>query len=503
MFSLKSRAHRHEAARAEQEPSEKSALEAAGRRIKELSLRVEELEALNRELVESERRLRQLAYADSLTGLNNRALFIDHLNLAVQRALRYEDYRYAVLFIDLDRFKQVNDSLGHTCGDLLLTTVANRLQGGLRRVDVIARLGGDEFAVLIDHVKRPSDPVVVAETVQQQIAAPVELDGHQVFPTASIGIALGDRRYERAEDVMRDADTAMHRAKKAGRARAELFDRSMHAQAVSDLQMSGELKRAVERAEFRNYYQPIVNLRTGELMGFEALVRWEHPERGLVPPAEFIPLAEDTGMIIPVGFFVLEEACNQLRRWQEEFPGCRELTVSVNLSGRQMNHSELVREVAAIIAKTGVDPRCLKLEITESVVMEDAARATTILKELRSLGVRLGIDDFGTGYSSLSYLRGFPVDVLKIDRSFVSRISMDRDDYELVRTIVNLAHLLKMEVVAEGIETTNQQILLRTLKCEYGQGYLYSKPMSAGDADAFIRERNRAEVLLPSAVLLG
>jgi diguanylate cyclase (GGDEF)-like protein len=501
MFSIKSRAKRAEAVPpAKLKSAEKKTAGLAESRIKELSLRVEELESLNRELLEKERHLRQLAYIDSLTGLNNRALFIDHLNLALQRAIRYEDYRFAVLFIDLDRFKSVNDSLGHTCGDQLLTTIAQRLQGGLRQVDIIARLGGDEFAVLIDHVKRPTDAIIVAESVLQLIGSPVELDGHQVFPSASIGIALSNRKYGQAEDIMRDADTAMHRAKNDGRARAELFDKSMHAQAVSVLQFSNELRRAVGRAEFCNHYQPIMSLKTGELTGFEALVRWEHPERGLVPPVDFIPLAEDTGMIVPIGFFVLEEACNQLRRWQQEFPNCEGLTMSVNLSGKQLNHSELVSEVAAIITKTGIDPQYLKLEITESVVMENAAKATAILKELRGLGVRLAIDDFGTGYSSLSYLRRFPVDILKIDRAFVSRMSIDREDYELVRTIVDLAHLLKMEVVAEGIETSNQQILLRTLKCEYGQGYLYSKPMRSVEADRYVQEKKRTEIRLPSAV---
>ena len=475
--------------RVKQYPVKQSLIESLRQQIEDLSRRLAEQESLNQELLERQEHLGQLAYNDSLTGLHNRALFIDHLNLALQRSKRYKDNSFAVLFIDLDYFKSINDSLGHASGDQLLITVAQRLQGGLRRIDIISRLGGDEFAVLLDKINRPSDAMVVAESILQQVSAPIDLQGRQIFITASIGIALSSEGYERAEDMMRDADVAMHRAKKLGRARAEMYDESMHAQTLSVLQVRGELRRAIERVEFCNYYQPIFSLKENELVGFEALIRWQHPERGLVPPMEFIPLAEDTGLIIPIGFFVLEDACNKLKEWQSMSPEYQSLSMSVNLSGKQLNHPELVREIETIIGKSGIKPECLKLEITESVVMENASKATAILKDLRALGVSLCIDDFGTGYSSLSYLRRFPIDVLKVDRSFVSRMSMDREDHELVRTIINLAHLLNMEVVAEGIETTNQRILLRAMKCEYGQGYLYSKPLSREDAVRFMQDK--------------
>jgi len=436
----------------------------------------------------AEDRMAHAALHDALTRLPNRALFIDHLQHAIARAKRHEDYLFAVLFLDLDRFKLLNDSFGHIVADQLLVAIARKLELCVRPEDIVARLGGDEFTFLLDDIKDISDATRVANRIHKELAAPFNLSGQEVFTTASIGITLSLQRYDRPEDCLRDADTAMYRAKALGKARHAIFDKSMHERVMTLLKLETDLRRALEREEFRLHYQPIVVLETGQITGFEALVRWQHPERGLVPPVEFIAVAEETGLIIPIGRWILCEACRQMQNWQEQFSSNTPLAISVNLSSKQFSQPDLIEQVKHILEETGLDARSLKLEITESVVMENAAAATVMLFQLLDLGVQLYIDDFGTGCSSLSHLHHFPFDTLKIDRSFVSRMSTEDKDLEIARTIVALAHSLHMEVMAEGVETAEQLALLKVLNCEYGQGYLFSKPLEATAAGALLQE---------------
>ncbi len=434
----------------------------------------------------AEERLLHDAFHDALTGLPNRALFMDHLKLSVERAKRRDSRKFGVLFLDLDRFKIVNDSLGHMVGDQLLIGIARRLEGCLRPGDTVARLGGDEFTILLEDITRSSEAIEVAERLQNELALPFNLNGNEVFTTVSIGIALSKTGYERAEDVLRDADTAMYRAKTLGKARHEIFDQTMHTRALHLLQMETDLRRAVERQEFTLYYQPIVALDGGAIAGFEALIRWQHPERGFIAPDDFIPLAEETGMINPIGQWVLREACRQIREWQDRYPTYPPLQISVNLSGKQFMKADLVDQIREVLAESGINPRSLKVEITESIMMENIETAVMMLHQLRALGIELSIDDFGTGYSSLSYLHRFPISTLKIDRSFVSRMDGNNENAEIVRTVIMLARNLDMNVVAEGVEQETQLIQLRALKCEYAQGYFFSRPVDAAAADRLL-----------------
>jgi diguanylate cyclase (GGDEF)-like protein len=483
-------AERAERERAEAEharaEAERLRAEQAERHVEELNRYVEKLESAGRELEESREHFRHAAFHDALTGLPNRSLFTDHLRVALRRAHQSEKYLFAVLFLDLDRFKNINDSLGHPCGDELLILVARRLEGCIRQTDMVARFGGDEFAILLDAINDASDAVRVAEKVQQAISAPFQLASHEAITTSSIGVALSTSGYVEAEDIIRDADTAMYRAKDRGKARYEIFDTAMHTRAVTLLRLESDLRRALEKEELCVYYQPIVSLAGRELYGFEALVRWQHPERGLILPDEFIPLAEETSLILPLGLQVLREACNQLRTWQQRSPSNRDLIMSVNLSGKQLNQPDLIERIQEVLQECQIKPWHLKVEITETVVMENPEVAAVTLGKLRNLGVRLSIDDFGTGYSSLSYLNRFPVDTLKIDRSFVTSMNEADENLQIVKTIVTLAGNLGMQVVAEGIETEKQLNELRLLKCQYGQGYLFSKPLDVMEADLFI-----------------
>jgi predicted signal transduction protein with EAL and GGDEF domain len=440
----------------------------------------------------AQERLLHDAFHDHLTQLPNRALFMDRLQRAITRRTRHREYIFAVLFVDLDRFKTVNDSLGHPAGDRLLLEIARRLTGALRRDDTVsrpvvapqdhtddtlARVGGDEFTILLEDIRNPSDAVRIAERIQQAVAAPILLDTQEVFVTASVGIAISGAVSCAGDDLLRDADIAMYRAKAAGGDRCAVFDATMHEHAVERLQLETDLRRAVERQEFRLQYQPIVSLTDHRIVGFEALVRWQHPEQGLLSPISFLKVAEETGLIARIDQWVLREACVQARRWHDESPEATPLSVSVNLSAQAFGQQDLVRQVSETLRDTGLDPRGLRLEITESVAMADAERARTVLVGLKALGVRISLDDFGTGYSSLSYLQGFPVDTLKIDRSFV--IGTDRNDQcrEIIRTIVNLARTLRLDVIAEGAETAAQVEFLEGLECRYLQGYFFSRPM--------------------------
>ena len=428
------------------------------------------------------------AFHDGLTGLANRALFMDHLRMTIERSKSRHSNPYAVLFLDFDRFKMVNDSLGHAEGDQLLNQIARRLESSTRTGDLVARLGGDEFVILLSEMLAESDAVQVAERIQTDLKKTFDLSGSKICISASIGIALSNAGHKRAEDMVRDADIAMYRAKTKGKAQYQIFDQAMHEYASRQLQLETEMRQSLERQEFQLHYQPIVSLETETLIGFEALVRWQHPTRGMILPFEFIGAAEENGLILPLGNWILQESCRQLRRWQDDNPAASHLSVSVNLSSKQFLQSDLAEQIAATLDGSGLDPRCLKLEITESHIMENSGMAVTIMNRLRALGIEISLDDFGTGYSSLSYLHSLPVDYLKVDRSFVSRMTDSTENSEIVFTIIKLAQNLKMKVIAEGIETADQLAHLKNLHCEYGQGYFFSKPLEAKVAEKFIEE---------------
>ncbi len=449
----------------------------------------------------AEERLVHDAFHDALTGLPNRALFMDHLKLATERAKRREAYHFAVLFMDLDRFKNINDSLGHMVGDQLLISIARRLEDCLRPGDTVARLGGDEFTILLEEISDTGEARQIAERVQREMAHPFNLSGHEIYMTVSIGVAPSTTGYGMPQDILRDADTAMYYAKSSGKARYEMFDQAMHAHAVDLLRLETDLRRAIDRQEFRLHYQPIVSLRTGKISGFEALVRWQHPERGCISPDKFISLAEETDMIVPIGKWVLAEACRQMRVWQQQYTEHDMLSISVNLSCKQFRQPDLVEQINRILLETGLDPRCLKLEITESVVMENIDTAIDMMKQLRALGVQLSMDDFGTGYSSLSYLHRFPISTLKIDRSFVTRMDGNNENKEIVRTIVMLARNLGMDVVAEGVEGETQLLQLTALDCQYGQGYYFSKPRKAEAIDELLSPVQPSLLVKPQELL--
>jgi diguanylate cyclase (GGDEF)-like protein/PAS domain S-box-containing protein len=436
----------------------------------------------------AEARLVHDAFHDGLTGLPNRALFIDHLKLAIARSIRREYPLFSVLFLDLDRFKIVNDSLGHLIGDQLLVAIASRLQNCLRAGDTIARLGGDEFTILLEDLKSNNEAIHVAEKIQRELTQPFELDGRLVFTSASIGIAPSTIGYQRPEEVLRDADTAMYYAKSLGGTRYQVFDKDMHTRAVKLLQMQNDLRRAIEREELIVEYQPIVSLDTFTICGFEALARWKHDEQGIISPSQFIPIAEETGLIIPIGEWVLREACTKVRRLQEEYQCNPPLTVSVNISGKQFAQENLIEQIEKVLSETQLDPRSLTLEITESVVIENVDAAAEMLRRLRELGVGLSIDDFGTGYSSLSSLHSFPISTLKIDASFVSRMNGNNENTEIVRTIISLSENLGIDVIAEGVETLEQVTKLRTFGCERGQGYFFSRPVTVEQAEKLLKE---------------
>ncbi|HEX9109240.1 MAG TPA: EAL domain-containing protein [Longimicrobiales bacterium] len=422
------------------------------------------------------------ALHDRLTGLPNRTLLADRANHLLRRAARRPAELFGVLLLDVDRFKYVNDSLGHAAGDDLLLALGRRIEGCVRHEDTVARLGGDEFGVLLDTVSEVTDATHVAERIQAALAKPFALGDHEVFVTASIGIALSAPGYTQADEMLRDADTAMNRAKLVGRARHELFETEMHTDVVARLRLETQLRRALERDELRLHYQPIVRLDTGKMAGFEALVRWQHPERGLLRPAEFIDMAEETGIIIPIGWWTLREACSQLRQWLQRIPGADRLTMNVNLSARQFLQPDLLPRVAAVLEETGVAPAALELEITESVFLESGEVAGAAVDELRRRGVRVCIDDFGMGYSSLGYLRRLSVDTVKIDRSFVAGLGSDGGNPELVQAIVALAHSLELGAIAEGVETTTQRQVVWELGAEKAQGHLFSTPIEADAA---------------------
>jgi diguanylate cyclase (GGDEF)-like protein len=431
-----------------------------------------------------EERLRHQALHDSLTSLPNRELFVDRLGQALVRTRRTKR-KVAVLFMDLDEFKVVNDSLGHGVGDLLLTVVAQRLKRSLRPEDTLARFGGDEFTVLIDDVKSPEDAVRVAGRIKAELRRPFILEDRELSVTASIGIALGEARTNDSEDLLRNADIAMYRAKNEGSG-YKVFDPIMYQRALSRLEMENELRQAIDRQEFVIHYQPIVRLDGGRVWGVEALVRWDHPERGLLDPSEFVPIAEESGLVVPVGEEVLREACRRTKEWQENYPLIPPLVTCVNLSARQLSRPDVAEMVERALEETGMEGSRLTLDITETVYVKALEGNTATLNRLRIMGVRISIDDFGRGYSSLSYLKRLPADHLKIDRSYVKGLGDDLEDTAIVRMVIELAHTLGMEVIAEGVESADQAELLAQMGCDMAQGFYFARPMPPEDASEFL-----------------
>jgi diguanylate cyclase (GGDEF)-like protein len=425
------------------------------------------------------------AYHDSLTQLSNRTHFNEQLNRAIARVQRHPEQRFAVMYLDFDRFKMVNDSLGHKAGDELLVNLARRLKEMLRPTDVLARLGGDEFAILVEDLHRQRDAVELTERIQKELQKPVQLGTMEVAISASIGITFSTNGYQTSDQIIRDADIAMYKAKSKGKAQYALFDSSLHQHVTAQLQLESELRRALGQGQIYLEYQPICSLRDRKLIGFEALVRWNHPERGLLEPSTFIPVAEETGLIVPLGNWVLTEACRQMREWK----AIREsdtLRMSVNVSSLQLTHPDFVSHVQRALQAAEMNPTQLTLEVTESVLMDGIENAVSTLSALRHMGVTLSIDDFGTGYSSLSYLATLPIDALKVDRSFIERMSRDGEGGEIVKAIFKLGQALSKQVFAEGIETGAQLSLLQELGCEYGQGFLLSRPVDAARAAGFL-----------------
>ena len=472
----------------------------------------EGLVIVNRDITDRKRAealLEHRAFHDGLTSLPNRALFLDRLQRAISVSQRHSDFKFAVLLIDIDEFKMFNDSLGHATGDELLIQIARRLTACLRGADTVsrglngiaqyagdhtlARPGGDEFVVLAAELRDPSDAIRMAERIQERINAPFALNGREVVISASIGIVFSGRSTT-AEDILRDAEIAMYRAKHAGKARCEVFDNAMQADAVNRLQLETDLRKALECNEFRVYYQPLVSLQDGRIVGFEALTRWQRPNH-IAMPSEFITVAGETGLIVPMNRQLLRDACQQLQRWQSLFPSVVPLFMSINVTAREFEQPDVASHIRESLQQAGIDPRSIDLEITENIAMKDAVRSAVVLSELKGLGVRLSIDDFGTGYSSLSRLQRFPVDTLKIDRSFISGMGADLESHEIVRIIVILAHSLGLKVVAEGIETQEQMDTLKHLGCELGQGYLFSRPSAAETIEELLLSRQSLEVV--------
>jgi diguanylate cyclase (GGDEF)-like protein/PAS domain S-box-containing protein len=432
-----------------------------------------------------EERLKHQALHDPLTDLPNRTLLMDRLAHALVRAERRET-KVAVLFMDLDNFKYVNDSMSHEAGDRLLVEVAERLRDCLRAEDTIARLGGDEFAILLEDLQHEQEATAVAGQVAQVLRTPILLDNREIFVTTSIGVALGTCREDRPEVLLREADVAMYRAKAAGKDHYAVYHPEMGKLSSQRLTLEGELRRALEREELQVYYQPKVLIETGKIVALEALTRWEHPERGLLLPADFVPLAEETRLIIPIGSWMLEEACRQVKEWQKLYPTDPPLAINVNLSARQFYDPDLVERVAGVLEETTLDPSSLVLEITEGTAIEEALSTTATLGALKGLGVKLAIDDFGTGYSSLSYLKRFPVGAIKIDRSIVEGLGHDRGDSAIVSATITLAHALGLEVIAEGVETDEEAAELQSLGCNFGQGYYWWTPQPAEETAALL-----------------
>ena len=454
---------------------------------KELQQRTIELESVNEllnhensELKKAEELLTRQAFYDSLTNLPNRALFIDHLHSSLERRKRYPDYSFAILFLDLDRFKVINDSLGHMIGDQLLIMLAQRLKKHVRSLDTIARFGGDEFAVLMEDIKDISLVYDIAERFHDEMRSPFSIFGREIFTTMSIGIVMSNMAdYTRPEELLRDADTAMYHAKEQGKARHVTFDSTMHAKATAALWVETELRRAVEQDDFVVYYQPIISVQENKITGFEALLRWKHAERGIITPSEFITVAEETGLIISLGESVIRESCRQLKEWQTQFPACRGLTISVNVSSKVFCQPDFFDFVKNVLEENGLEGRCLRLEIVERTLIENPEPTAAVIKRFEELNVHFDIDDFGTGYSALNYLRHFAIKGLKIDGSFINALTFDKNNVAIVKTIIALGRDLGLDVIAEGIEKVEQLDVFKDMSGEYAQGYYLYRPMDS------------------------
>lgn len=461
-----------------------------------------QLSRLESVVAERTAELERMAMHDKLTGLPNRTMLLDRLNLALARSKRDAQYKFAVMFLDLDRFKVINDSLGHARGDILLRTISQRLTDSLRSHDAIARntqstaarLGGDEFIILVEPVKVVEDAIRVADRLHRVLNEPYVLDGHEVQSSVSIGITTSDTSYQDAEALLRDADIAMYRAKAVGKGQHVIFDQKMHEQAMLRLTAEADLRRAIDRKELFLEYQPIVSLNTGALLGFESLVRWNHPQRGKISPADFIPLAEETGLIVPMGQWVLEESCRQIADWRGKFPQLDDLWMAINVSPRQLASTELLPSLQRLLAAHRIPPSAVQLEITESAIMDDPESAIDILQKLRDAGIGLKLDDFGTGYSSLSCVHRYPINSVKIDRSFVMQMDANASHYAVVKAIIALGHALQMNLVAEGVETREHADRLRELQCEMAQGYFFSKPLPAAGAEKYLIAESQKSV---------
>ncbi len=463
------------------------------KRVEQRTLELETaVQKLRREINERQRVQQRLAYDalhDGLTGLPNRTLLMQRIEFTIEHTKRNPGYMYALLFIDLDRFKIVNDSLGHLVGDRLLVAVSKLLKECLRESDIVARLGGDEFVILLDGIRGPQDATAIGDRIQQKLRSPFNFKGQKIFTTASIGIVFSSTGYKNATDILRDADIAMYRAKNKGKARYEIFDRAMYHEAIKQVELENSLRLAIQRNEFVLHYQPIMSLDNSTLVGFEALIRWQHPTRGFISPVEFIPIAEDTGLILDIGEWLLREACQQLQQWQQEFafnPQVASLKMSINLASQQLQEPQFINKLDRILQETGLDGNSLGLEITESVLIEPGGSVQKTLNQIRNRNIKLSIDDFGTGYSSLSYLRRFPIDNLKIDRSFIEQMNSDVENFEIVRLIITLAKTLGMDAISEGVETAQQLKQLKALGCELGQGFLFAKPLTPQDVEALL-----------------
>ena len=479
------------------EKSERERAEQAEKHIEELQHHIFEQEKTEQALRDSREKFRHAAYHDDLTDLPNRNKFIEILQFQIEKSQHDAEHQFAVLFLDLNRFKTINDSLGHSMGDELILRVAKRLGNITGNSDLVARFSGDEFSIILTQFENKKDALEFADLVHTKLALPFTISGRQIFTSVSIGIAFGNGLYKKSEEILRDADIAMYHAKESHR-NYEIFDQAMHTKAVTLLQLETDLRHALERDEMLVHYQPIIDLATMMPMGFEALMRWKHPQRGSIPPIEFIPVAEETGIIIPLTIWIMRTACRQAVEWNKYLNDRVPLIMSINLSGKHFSQPDLVGQIRQVIDETGIDPRTIKLELTESAVMDNAENAIGMLKELRSLGLQLSIDDFGTGYSSLSYLHRFPIDMLKVDRSFVSTMEGGSENGEIVRTVIALAKTLRLSVIAEGIESIHQLHQLRILGCEYGQGYLFSRPVPPDEALVLLQDKARWQNIIPN-----
>lgn len=439
------------------------------------------INSIIRDITEQKQAQQQLVYDtlhDALTGLPNRNLFIDRVEQTLKHSKHHDTYQFAVLFIDLDRFKTINDSLGHSTGDRLLKSIAKLLGNCLRSIDTVARFGGDEFAILLEDLEEPGEAVAIAERILSQLLMPINLECQAVYTSASIGIVTSNSNYNSGADLLRDADIAMYRAKSLGKGRYALFDQEMYEQNLKLMHLDCDLRYALDRQEFELYYQPIISLTTNKLVGFEALIRWHHPKRGLISPADFIPIAEETGLIVAIGDWVLRAACQQLRVWQEQFPEAASWKMSVNFASHQIREHDFLNKLDTVLAGTGINGSSLCLEITESTLLDRDDRTVRKLEQLKARHIQLSIDDFGQGYSSLSCLHSFPINIIKIDRDFVKRMTTSGYNLAIIRTIKTLAHTLNMHLVAEGIENLHQAEMLKEIGCEFAQGYFFSRPLT-------------------------